>query len=375
MIDRALASRLSAAAESAEFALSFGRCPFCGPTCFRAPEPRRRAACAACAARRASVHLVDRLGDCAKRSRELRRLRCLRVFRARRRSSAYLARARRAASRPPEYFADVAPGAMRDGMRCEDVQRLSYADASFDLVTHTEVLEHVPDDARALARTVSRAAPRRHDAVHGAAARRRRHDRARALARRRRRASARARAITSIRCAREGILAFRDYGRDIVDRLRAAGFVDARILAPSRRRVRVDRRSARSYSRAKPPRNRARGTRHQLLIDTDPGIDDALAILMAHAHADVAALTIAGGNVGLAHTTRNALKLVEMLGADTPVFPGCASAARVRRARCGFRARRRRLRRHRLFRRRRVCPKKSTPRARSCDSRASGRAN
>ncbi len=33
----------------------------------------------------------------------------------------------------------------------------------------------------------------------------------------------------------EGILAFRDYGRDIVDRLRAAGFVDARILAPSRR--------------------------------------------------------------------------------------------------------------------------------------------
>jgi purine nucleosidase len=61
----------------------------------------------------------------------------------------------------------------------------------------------------------------------------------------------------------------------------------------------------------------------QLLIDTDPGIDDALAILMAHAHAEVAALTIAGGNVGLAHTTRNALKLIETLGADTPVFPGC----------------------------------------------------
>ena len=63
----------------------------------------------------------------------------------------------------------------------------------------------------------------------------------------------------------------------------------------------------------------------QLIIDTDPGIDDALAILMAHAHADVVALTIVGGNVGLAHTTRNALKLVEMLEADTPVFPGCAS--------------------------------------------------
>jgi len=60
-----------------------------------------------------------------------------------------------------------------------------------------------------------------------------------------------------------------------------------------------------------------------LLIDTDPGVDDALAILMAHAHADVAGLTIAAGNVGLAHTVGNALKLVETLGARTPVFPGC----------------------------------------------------
>ncbi|HEY6985331.1 MAG TPA: nucleoside hydrolase [Rhodanobacteraceae bacterium] len=62
-----------------------------------------------------------------------------------------------------------------------------------------------------------------------------------------------------------------------------------------------------------------------LLIDTDPGVDDALAILMAHAHASVAGLTVVGGNVGLAHTTRNALKLVETIGADTPVFPGCAT--------------------------------------------------
>ena len=62
-----------------------------------------------------------------------------------------------------------------------------------------------------------------------------------------------------------------------------------------------------------------------LLIDTDPGVDDALAILMAHRHADVVGLTIAAGNVGLAHTTANALKLVETIGAPTPVFPGCAT--------------------------------------------------
>ena len=66
-------------------------------------------------------------------------------------------------------------------------------------------------------------------------------------------------------------------------------------------------------------------TRPQLLIDTDPGVDDALAILMAHAHADVAGLSIAAGNVGLGHTVRNACTLVDLLGAATPVFAGCAT--------------------------------------------------
>jgi len=60
-----------------------------------------------------------------------------------------------------------------------------------------------------------------------------------------------------------------------------------------------------------------------LLIDTDPGVDDALAILMAHAHARVLGLTVTAGNVGLSRTTANALKLVETIGANTPVYAGC----------------------------------------------------
>ena len=67
-------------------------------------------------------------------------------------------------------------------------------------------------------------------------------------------------------------------------------------------------------------------SRPQLLIDTDPGVDDALAILMAHAHADIAGLSIAAGNVGLEHTVRNACTLVDLLGTPTPVFAGCATA-------------------------------------------------
>jgi purine nucleosidase len=67
-------------------------------------------------------------------------------------------------------------------------------------------------------------------------------------------------------------------------------------------------------------------TRPQLLIDTDPGVDDALAILMAHAHADMAGLSIVAGNVGLGHTVRNARTLIDLLGVATPVFAGCATA-------------------------------------------------
>ncbi len=63
----------------------------------------------------------------------------------------------------------------------------------------------------------------------------------------------------------------------------------------------------------------------KLIIDTDPGVDDAEAILMAAAHpnATIAALLAVGGNVGLEHTLRNSLTIVEMIEQDIPVYPGC----------------------------------------------------
>ena len=63
-----------------------------------------------------------------------------------------------------------------------------------------------------------------------------------------------------------------------------------------------------------------------LLIDTDPGVDDALAILMAFndPRHEVVGLTIAAGNVGLQHTVANALKLCEVAGTNVPVYAGCA---------------------------------------------------
>jgi inosine-uridine nucleoside N-ribohydrolase len=69
----------------------------------------------------------------------------------------------------------------------------------------------------------------------------------------------------------------------------------------------------------------------KIIIDTDPGVDDAIAILMALADPslDVLGLTTVGGNVSLAQGTRNALALLEYAGASRiPVVKG---ASRPRR--------------------------------------------
>lgn len=65
----------------------------------------------------------------------------------------------------------------------------------------------------------------------------------------------------------------------------------------------------------------------KLFIDTDPGVDDALAILMALADArvELLGLGVVAGNVGLHNTVRNALKLLEVADSPAPVFPGCAA--------------------------------------------------
>jgi len=65
-----------------------------------------------------------------------------------------------------------------------------------------------------------------------------------------------------------------------------------------------------------------------ILIDTDPSVDDAVAIMMAlgsPAELEVLAITTVAGNVPLALTTRNALKTLELAGRlDVPVFAGAA---------------------------------------------------
>lgn len=67
--------------------------------------------------------------------------------------------------------------------------------------------------------------------------------------------------------------------------------------------------------------------RHRIILDCDPGVDDAIAILLALASPEIelVGITCVAGNTGLAHTSRNALRVCALAGRkDVPVHAGCA---------------------------------------------------
>jgi len=63
----------------------------------------------------------------------------------------------------------------------------------------------------------------------------------------------------------------------------------------------------------------------RLVIDTDPGVDDAHAIMAAFAHpqAQIEAITTVAGNVSLERTTANVCTILDILERDVPVHAGC----------------------------------------------------
>ena len=70
----------------------------------------------------------------------------------------------------------------------------------------------------------------------------------------------------------------------------------------------------------------------KIIIDTDPGQDDAVAILLALAspdELDVLGVVAVAGNVGVAQNAINARKVVELAGrSDIPVYAGCSRPLR-----------------------------------------------
>jgi purine nucleosidase len=64
----------------------------------------------------------------------------------------------------------------------------------------------------------------------------------------------------------------------------------------------------------------------KLIIDCDPGHDDAVAILLAARHLELLGITTVFGNQRVAHTTDNALRLLALAGLEVPVARGCDEA-------------------------------------------------
>lgn len=61
-----------------------------------------------------------------------------------------------------------------------------------------------------------------------------------------------------------------------------------------------------------------------VFIDTDPGVDDAFAIMMAKAsqELEIKGMSAVAGNVGLDHTLKNTLGLCQLLNIQVPIYKG-----------------------------------------------------
>jgi len=65
--------------------------------------------------------------------------------------------------------------------------------------------------------------------------------------------------------------------------------------------------------------------RRAVLVDCDPGHDDALAVLLAARHFDVLGVTTVAGNADVERTTLNARRIVDLTALPIPVARGCAA--------------------------------------------------
>lgn len=64
------------------------------------------------------------------------------------------------------------------------------------------------------------------------------------------------------------------------------------------------------------------GARPRVIVDCDPGLDDAAALVVASHYADLVGVTTVGGNAPLADVTTNALLTLQVFGIDAEVHAG-----------------------------------------------------
>ena len=62
----------------------------------------------------------------------------------------------------------------------------------------------------------------------------------------------------------------------------------------------------------------------KIIIDCDPGIDDAIALVVANHFAEIVGITTVAGNVPLEYTTINTQSICELLKLDVPIHSGAS---------------------------------------------------
>ena len=62
----------------------------------------------------------------------------------------------------------------------------------------------------------------------------------------------------------------------------------------------------------------------KIILDCDPGVDDAIAIITANRWSEIVGITSVSGNVSIEHTTSNALKMKSLLNIDAPLHSGAS---------------------------------------------------
>ena len=67
----------------------------------------------------------------------------------------------------------------------------------------------------------------------------------------------------------------------------------------------------------------------KIILDCDPGVDDAIAIITANRWSEVVGITSVSGNVSIEHTTSNALKMKSLLNIDAPLHSGASRPIRL----------------------------------------------
>ena len=128
--------------EPRQIGFKFFICPLCGPSVIVKFANRKFAVrclrCGASVIPMALVQVMKRrvpdLGQCA-------------VYEMSSRGALYTYLKREAGLlQYSEYFDDVPPGAYKGNVQCQNVEQLTYEDNAFDVCTSTEVFEHVADD-------------------------------------------------------------------------------------------------------------------------------------------------------------------------------------------------------------------------------------